>query len=263
MNLRTHLVASGFKPNQIVCRRLGLTRVELKPNSILPSPGRPAHNAQPLTCSGEPIDPKELIQRELNRLEKRQLKINKKQLPSKGKQKAKSSILSDQHATQDRMTETTAIGGLCKTTSSQNRLQDSITNIRTQSRTLERNSISSETVFVPPDNTCLVKNSTGLLTGTVHQYSYSPETVTELRFNVSCNHESTSTTFSFPNTVHTLVRRHLDGQRRFNLDLFETSGLRPGSFNWKAQIKKPAILSTFTIENLLAPTSRTPKRLST
>ncbi|KAF7261155.1 hypothetical protein EG68_01162 [Paragonimus skrjabini miyazakii] len=223
-------------------------------------PGRPAHNAQPLTCSGEPIDPKELIQRELNRLEKRQLKMSKKQLSPKGKQKAKTTITSDQHATQDTMTKTTAISGLCMTTSSQNRFRDSVTHIDTQSRTLGRNVISSETTSVPPNSTCLVKNSPTLLTGSVHHYGYSP--VTGLRFNVSCDRESTSTTFSFPNPLHSLVRRHLDGQRRFTLNLLETSGLSPESTNWKSQTTKPAMLSSFTIENLLAPTSQTPRKLS-
>ncbi|KAF6778070.1 hypothetical protein AHF37_02084 [Paragonimus kellicotti] len=226
-------------------------------------PGRPAHNAQPLTCSGEPIDPKELIQRELNRLEKRQLKISKKQLSSNGKQKAKTTISSDQHATQDTMTKTTTISGLCMTTSSQNCFRDSVTNIYTQSRTLGRNVISSETTVVPTDSTFLVKNSPALLSGTVDHYSCSPETATELRLNVSCDRESTSATFSFRNPLHSLVRRHLDGQCRFTLNLFETPGLSPGSNNWKAQSEKPTMLSSFTIENLLASPSQTPRKLST
>ncbi|CAL8079616.1 unnamed protein product [Calicophoron daubneyi] len=48
-------------------------------------PGRPAHNAQPLTCSGDPIDPKELVQRELHRLERRRMKILRKQQLLDGK----------------------------------------------------------------------------------------------------------------------------------------------------------------------------------
>ena len=37
-------------------------------------PGRPAHNAQPQTCSGEPIDPDELRKKELERMEKKKKK---------------------------------------------------------------------------------------------------------------------------------------------------------------------------------------------
>ncbi|CAH8478528.1 unnamed protein product [Heterobilharzia americana] len=43
-------------------------------------PGRPAHNAQLITCSGEPIDPKELLKREANRLEKRRRKLIEKRI---------------------------------------------------------------------------------------------------------------------------------------------------------------------------------------
>uniref|UniRef100_A0A183B9D4 Homeobox domain-containing protein n=1 Tax=Echinostoma caproni TaxID=27848 RepID=A0A183B9D4_9TREM len=52
-------------------------------------PGRPAHNAQPLTCSGEPIDPKELMQRELYRLEKRRLKLMKRSIQQESKRSNK------------------------------------------------------------------------------------------------------------------------------------------------------------------------------
>lgn len=37
-------------------------------------PGRPAHNAQPVTCSGEPISPTELKQKELQRQERKRRK---------------------------------------------------------------------------------------------------------------------------------------------------------------------------------------------
>lgn len=47
-------------------------------------PGRPAHNSQPITCSGEPIDPNEILQRELSRLEKKRLKMIKRHVQSKG-----------------------------------------------------------------------------------------------------------------------------------------------------------------------------------
>ncbi|CAI9727425.1 unc-4 homolog [Octopus vulgaris] len=37
-------------------------------------PGRPAHNAQPQTCSGEPMDPEEIKRREMDRIEKKRRK---------------------------------------------------------------------------------------------------------------------------------------------------------------------------------------------
>lgn len=37
-------------------------------------PGRPAHNAHPQTCSGEPMDPEEIKRREMDRLEKKRRK---------------------------------------------------------------------------------------------------------------------------------------------------------------------------------------------
>ncbi|THD28011.1 Odysseus [Fasciola hepatica] len=52
-------------------------------------PGRPAHNAQPLTCSGEPIDPKELMQRELYRLERRRLKLLKRSIQHETKRSSR------------------------------------------------------------------------------------------------------------------------------------------------------------------------------
>ncbi|XP_018644856.1 homeobox protein aristaless-related [Schistosoma mansoni] len=45
-------------------------------------PGRPAHNAQLLTCSGEPIDPNELLKREASRLEARRRKMVEKRIQS-------------------------------------------------------------------------------------------------------------------------------------------------------------------------------------
>uniref|UniRef100_A0A0K2T7Z3 Homeobox protein unc-4 n=1 Tax=Lepeophtheirus salmonis TaxID=72036 RepID=A0A0K2T7Z3_LEPSM len=50
-------------------------------------PGRPAHNAQPQSCSGEPLSPQELFKRELQRKERkimRQLEKQQKKLLSKG-----------------------------------------------------------------------------------------------------------------------------------------------------------------------------------
>ena len=37
-------------------------------------PGRPAHNAHPQTCSGEPMDPEEIKRREMDRMEKKRRK---------------------------------------------------------------------------------------------------------------------------------------------------------------------------------------------
>ena len=37
-------------------------------------PGRPAHNAQPQTCSGEPMDPEEVKRKEIERMEKKKRK---------------------------------------------------------------------------------------------------------------------------------------------------------------------------------------------
>ena len=42
-------------------------------------PGRPAHNAHPQTCSGEPISPEELERKERERREKKLLKQLEKQ----------------------------------------------------------------------------------------------------------------------------------------------------------------------------------------
>ncbi|KER19686.1 hypothetical protein T265_11607 [Opisthorchis viverrini] len=58
-------------------------------------PGRPAHNAQPLTCSGEPIDPQELMEREMSRLERRRMKAFKKQMQNE--QKRKVQLIKRQH----------------------------------------------------------------------------------------------------------------------------------------------------------------------
>ncbi|XP_076134731.1 homeobox protein unc-4 homolog [Alosa pseudoharengus] len=43
-------------------------------------PGRPAHNAHPTSCSGEPMDPEEIARRELERVEKRRRKQERKLL---------------------------------------------------------------------------------------------------------------------------------------------------------------------------------------
>ncbi|XP_051994179.1 homeobox protein unc-4 homolog isoform X2 [Xyrauchen texanus] len=48
-------------------------------------PGRPAHNSHPTTCSGEPMDPEEIARRELERLEKKRRKQERKLLKSQNK----------------------------------------------------------------------------------------------------------------------------------------------------------------------------------
>ena len=52
-------------------------------------PGRPAHNAHPQSCSGEPISAEELARKEQDRREKKlfkQLEKQQKKLAAKGKQ---------------------------------------------------------------------------------------------------------------------------------------------------------------------------------
>ncbi|KAK6481691.1 homeobox protein unc-4-like protein [Huso huso] len=48
-------------------------------------PGRPAHNSHPTSCSGEPMDPEEIARRELERMEKRKRKQERKLLKSQNK----------------------------------------------------------------------------------------------------------------------------------------------------------------------------------
>ncbi|XP_041941309.1 homeobox protein unc-4 homolog [Alosa pseudoharengus] len=48
-------------------------------------PGRPAHNSHPTTCSGEPMDPEEIARRELERMEKKKRKQEKRLLRSQNK----------------------------------------------------------------------------------------------------------------------------------------------------------------------------------
>ncbi|KAM9391559.1 homeobox protein unc-4 homolog [Pholidichthys leucotaenia] len=48
-------------------------------------PGRPAHNAHPTTCSGEPMDPEEIARRERDRLEKKKRKQERRLLRSQNK----------------------------------------------------------------------------------------------------------------------------------------------------------------------------------
>ncbi|XP_010872903.1 homeobox protein unc-4 homolog [Esox lucius] len=48
-------------------------------------PGRPAHNSHPTTCSGEPMDAEEIARRELERLEKKKRKQERRLLRSQNK----------------------------------------------------------------------------------------------------------------------------------------------------------------------------------
>ncbi|XP_069570871.1 homeobox protein unc-4 homolog [Brachyistius frenatus] len=48
-------------------------------------PGRPAHNAHPTTCSGEPMDPEEIARRELDRMDKKKRKQERRLLKSQNK----------------------------------------------------------------------------------------------------------------------------------------------------------------------------------
>ncbi|XP_062820341.1 homeobox protein unc-4 homolog [Anolis carolinensis] len=48
-------------------------------------PGRPAHNSHPTTCSGEPMDPEEIARKELEKMEKKKRKHERKLLKSQGR----------------------------------------------------------------------------------------------------------------------------------------------------------------------------------
>ncbi|KAM4598754.1 homeobox protein unc-4 homolog [Polymixia lowei] len=48
-------------------------------------PGRPAHNSHPTTCSGEPMDAEEIARRELDRLEKKKRKQERRLLKAQNK----------------------------------------------------------------------------------------------------------------------------------------------------------------------------------
>ncbi|XP_055984303.1 homeobox protein unc-4 homolog [Sorex fumeus] len=48
-------------------------------------PGRPAHNSHPTTCSGEPMDPEEIARKELEKMEKKKRKHEKKLLKTQGR----------------------------------------------------------------------------------------------------------------------------------------------------------------------------------
>ncbi|XP_062999564.1 homeobox protein unc-4 homolog [Elgaria multicarinata webbii] len=63
-------------------------------------PGRPAHNSHPTTCSGEPMDPEEIARKELEKMEKKKRKHEKKLLKSQGRNLHSPSGLSVNSSTQ-------------------------------------------------------------------------------------------------------------------------------------------------------------------
>ncbi|MBN3280116.1 UNC4 protein, partial [Polyodon spathula] len=62
-----------------------LTAKWRKKENTKKGPGRPAHNSHPTSCSGEPMDPEEIARRELERMEKRKRKQERKLLKSQNK----------------------------------------------------------------------------------------------------------------------------------------------------------------------------------
>ncbi|XP_033023556.1 homeobox protein unc-4 homolog isoform X1 [Lacerta agilis] len=63
-------------------------------------PGRPAHNSHPTTCSGEPMDPEEIARKELEKMEKKKRKHEKKLLKSQSRNLHSPSGLSVNSSTQ-------------------------------------------------------------------------------------------------------------------------------------------------------------------
>ncbi|NXX89849.1 UNC4 protein, partial [Centropus bengalensis] len=74
-------------------------------------PGRPAHNSHPTTCSGEPMDPEEIARKELEKMEKKKRKHEKKLLKSQSRHLHSPSALS-LHSTPSSDSDSGGGGGL-------------------------------------------------------------------------------------------------------------------------------------------------------
>ncbi|RLW01528.1 hypothetical protein DV515_00007866 [Chloebia gouldiae] len=74
-------------------------------------PGRPAHNSHPTTCSGEPMDPEEIARKELEKMEKKKRKHEKKLLKSQSRHPHSPSALS-LHSTPSSDSDSGGGGGL-------------------------------------------------------------------------------------------------------------------------------------------------------
>ena len=68
-----------------------------KKDNTKKGPGRPAHNAHPQTCSGEPLDPEEIKKREIERIERKR----KKQEERLKKMEEKRKMLGDERVMSD------------------------------------------------------------------------------------------------------------------------------------------------------------------
>ncbi|MEQ2199350.1 hypothetical protein XENOCAPTIV_017186 [Xenoophorus captivus] len=88
MNGDNHQYKLSGKPHypqhNELCSRLASSKWRKKENTKK-GPGRPAHNAHPTTCSGEPMDPEEIARRELDRMEKKKRKQERRLLKSQNK----------------------------------------------------------------------------------------------------------------------------------------------------------------------------------
>ncbi|XP_042293752.1 homeobox protein unc-4 homolog [Sceloporus undulatus] len=74
-------------------------------------PGRPAHNSHPTTCSGEPMDPEEIARKELEKLEKKKRKHEKKLLKSQQRGLHSPGALSAHSSTQSSDSDSGGGGG--------------------------------------------------------------------------------------------------------------------------------------------------------
>ena len=117
-------------------------------------PGRPAHNAHPQTCSGEPIPPDELERRERHRRDKRiqkQLERQQRKLALKGVQVTIEQLKKEYEANQSKDTSVSS------TTVIDKQLKDTTSNIPTKSSsfTIERLLAPSEDRGPPSPGTLM------------------------------------------------------------------------------------------------------------